>query len=88
MLPVRCVTCNNVIGHLWYEYIRLQKLSDDNKQVLENLNLKRVCCRRMLLGHVPITQDTAHYGKQDVTLDECGTMFLCKVPNERVVECA
>ena len=86
MLPVRCLTCNNLIGHLWSEYMQARQKSDE-KETLDALGLKRICCRRMLLTHVPIIQDTVVYGKEDSVLDECGTKLLCKVHGERTVEC-
>ena len=86
MLPVRCVTCNHLIGHLWSDYV-LGRQTSDEKETLDNLGLTRICCRRMLLTHVPIIQDTVMYGKENCVLDECGTKLLCKIDSERTVNC-
>lgn len=86
MLPVRCVTCNQVVGHLWSQYT-IESRGGNEKATLDRLGLTRVCCRRMLLTHVPIIQDTMMYGKQDTVLDDCGTQLLCEVHDEQTVEC-
>lgn len=86
MLPVRCLTCNNLIGHLWSEYV-ISRQTNDEKKTLDNLGLKRICCRRMLLTHVPIIQDTVLYGKKDCVLDECGTKLLYQIHSTRKIEC-
>ena len=86
MLPVRCVTCNNLIGHLWQQYT-LESKHGNEKQTLDKLGLIRICCRRMLLTHVRILPDTLVYGKQDDVLDDCGTQLLREVHTEQTFEC-
>lgn len=55
IFPIRCFTCNKVIGGRWQEY---QKKTEDEgqhpKDVLDGMGMKRYCCRRMFLGHVEI----------------------------------
>jgi len=80
IIPVRCFTCNNMIGDKWNAYIKMvtvekQKLNDKNAsedldieyievgkgnkvkksiegKVLDDLELHKYCCRRMMLGNV------------------------------------
>jgi DNA-directed RNA polymerase subunit N len=52
MFPVRCFTCGKVIGHLWEEYIKRTAAGEDPKKVLDSLNVKRICCRRIFISHV------------------------------------
>lgn len=54
IVPVRCFTCGAVIGHLWEEFERRVKAGEDPGKVLDELNVKKYCCRRMLLSHVNI----------------------------------
>ena len=68
IIPVRCMSCNKVIGDLW-EFFKVErekikskseaKYFDDNasKELLDKLGLDRYCCRRMILGHVDIIDD-------------------------------
>lgn len=86
MLPVRCFTCNEMIGHLWGKYVNLQKHSS-GKESLDTLQLPRVCCRRMLLTHVPIIDDTILFSRTNAVIDESGTEFLCEALEPRVVPC-
>ncbi len=54
IVPVRCFTCGAVIGHLWEEFEKRVKAGEDPGKVLDDLNVRKYCCRRMLLSHVNI----------------------------------
>ena len=63
IIPVRCFTCSKVIGNKYEKYIKLlekkEKYNDfderiDNDDIFNKINLKRYCCRRMVLTHVEI----------------------------------
>lgn len=82
IIPVRCFTCNKVIGDKWNYYVKRckeeEKTVEDNtdaknksgktetklnplhfeenirQKVFEELGLERICCRRMLLGHIDL----------------------------------
>ena len=56
LIPVRCFTCNRVIGHLWNRYKELVEKYQNPGKALDELGLSsdKYCCRRMLLGHVDI----------------------------------
>lgn len=79
IIPIRCFTCNKVVGHLWEEYqekIQKHYLEQDIKnrrhnrfvsletlenktfegKVLDEMGLKKYCCRRMLLSHVDLCE--------------------------------
>ncbi len=61
MIPVRCFTCGGVISDVWDEYKERVK-KEDPKKVLDDLGIKRYCCRRMLLTHVELIDEIAPYG--------------------------
>jgi DNA-directed RNA polymerase subunit N (RpoN/RPB10) len=68
IIPVRCFTCNKTIGHLWENYDRLLKLKDkDDKQIytsneiLEKMNIKRYCCKRMFISNIEIIDNMILY---------------------------
>ena len=51
IIPVRCFSCGKPIGHLWEEFKeRTQK--EEPRKVLDDLGLKRYCCRAIFLGQV------------------------------------
>ena len=87
MLPIRCFTCNNVVGHLWYEYIESKKECENGKEALDKLGLKNMCCRRMLLGHQPVIDDLLMYSNVTHVLDECNTTFNCDNETPRTISC-
>ncbi len=85
LVPVRCFTCNKVIGHLWEPYQQKlqeryqqtqentplsQKVSSlkfteatvrdvENKtvqgKILDELNVKKYCCRSILISTIDLT---------------------------------
>ena len=61
IIPVRCFTCNKVVGNKWELYLKMQETCKDNDIILDNLGLKRYCCRRMLLTHVEVIDNLLSY---------------------------
>jgi DNA-directed RNA polymerase subunit N len=46
---------------LWEEFARRVKAGEDAGEVLDNLGVKRYCCRRMLLSHVEIFDEVLRF---------------------------
>tara|TARA_B100001059_G_C17564406_1_gene441778 strand:+ start:189 stop:446 length:258 start_codon:yes stop_codon:yes gene_type:complete len=46
--PIRCVTCADIIDYKYYE--NLLKTNIPQKDVFNNMNVHKYCCRRMYLG--------------------------------------
>jgi len=64
MFPVRCFTCGAVIGDKWEEFEkRVKQNHEDPEDVLNDLGVKRYCCRRMLISYVDIIEDVSQYPK-------------------------
>ena len=64
MIPVRCQSCGKPIGQCWEEYNeRVNKKGEDAQKVLDELGLKRYCCRATLLGHVDLIDEVAKFKK-------------------------
>lgn len=61
IIPVRCFTCGKVVGNKWKEYVHLLQNGYTEADALDCLDLKRYCCRRMLLGHVPLIDKYLNY---------------------------
>ena len=61
IIPVRCLSCGKVIGHLWEEFQRRVKAGEDPKKVLDDLGLERYCCRGLFLGHVDLLKKIAQF---------------------------
>jgi len=77
IIPVRCFTCGKVVGNKWEAYIGLLQ-GDAEKEIagvseakaLDQLGLKRYCCRRMLLTHVDLIAKLLQYNRKDKAEDE------------------
>lgn len=84
MIPVRCFTCNSLVAHLWHDYDTRQGSANE---FLTQHNIKRICCRRMLLTHVPIIDDICQYSNEDTLIDNANTKFMAFAPNKRCITC-
>ena len=87
MLPPRCFTCNNFLGHKWEAFTNRKDGRQAYKELLDELDLRRICCRRMLLTHVDITEDVAMYSSVTTVMDESKTIFDLYVKRNRTVKC-
>jgi DNA-directed RNA polymerase subunit N len=57
IIPVRCFTCGKLIADKWEDFARRVKAGEEAGKVLDSLDVKRYCCRRMLLSHVEIADE-------------------------------
>ena len=57
IIPVRCFTCGALIADKWDDFTK--KVSDGEKpsKALDELNVKRWCCRRMLISHIDLIEE-------------------------------
>lgn len=63
MPPVRCFTCGKVIADKFEEYTEKLEKGGDPAKILDELGVKRYCCRRMFVGHVDVVDEVICYGK-------------------------
>lgn len=63
IIPIRCFSCGKPIGQLWETYLDRVKAGEDPKKVMDELGLKRYCCRALFLGHVDLLEDIAKFKK-------------------------
>lgn len=54
MFPVRCFTCNKVIGKYETAYHNQLALGLKKNEALNTIGISKYCCRRMFLCHVNI----------------------------------
>ena len=69
IIPVRCFTCNNLLGSKYKMYLELTKESEkdpvldveskdntdnDNVKAFKQLGITRYCCKRHLLSHIDL----------------------------------
>ncbi len=63
IIPIRCMSCGKPIGHLWEEFSKRVKEGEDKKKVMDDLGLKRFCCRAIFVGHVDLIDEIAQFKK-------------------------
>ncbi len=58
MMPVRCFSCGAVVADKWEEYDkRVNREKEDAGKVLDDLGVKRYCCRRMFISNVELIDE-------------------------------
>ena len=61
MIPVRCWSCGKVIAHVYEQYKQAVDGGEDPQSTLDDLGIKRYCCRRMFVGQVDLIADIAPF---------------------------
>ena len=61
IIPVRCFTCGRVIGSDYEQFRERTGRGEKPRDVMDQLGLERMCCRRMILGHVDLLRESASY---------------------------
>ena len=60
LVPVACFSCGKTISHkyeIFIEKVAEAKGNVDTKKLLDDLGLRRLCCRTVVLSTVDISQD-------------------------------
>ena len=63
IIPMRCMSCGKPVSHLWKEYGERTAKGEDAGKVMDQLGLKRYCCRALFLGHVDLVDTAAAFKK-------------------------
>lgn len=72
IIPVRCFTCGKIIADVYKDYKKRyldykkaidagEKPKEMPKDILDDLGVERYCCRRMILTHVDLIDESAPY---------------------------
>ncbi|KAI8805715.1 DNA-directed RNA polymerase, subunit N/Rpb10 [Cladochytrium replicatum] len=64
IIPVRCFSCGKVVGDKWEQYVQLIQGEMTEAEAMDQLGLRRYCCRRMIMTHVDLIEKLLHYGVQ------------------------
>ena len=64
IIPIRCFTCGKCLAHKYEKYVELSEEQNkgksnisktiDNRNIFKKLKIRRYCCKRMLMTHVPL----------------------------------
>mgnify|MGYP000197392506 CR=1 FL=1 len=61
IIPVRCFTCGALIADKWLKFAERVRRGEPPDKVLDDLGVKRYCCRRMFLSHVELIDEVLRY---------------------------
>lgn len=67
LIPVRCFTCGFPVAEYYDEYKKKIKSTEDGgegktaEQALDDLNVTRLCCRRMFVANVDLIDEILPY---------------------------
>lgn len=88
MFPIRCYTCNAMIAQKYGAFSSRRRNGDPSGQVLNDINVTRMCCRRMFISYVESlsTQQLA-YPNTNTILDNGGTTMYRRCEHANVVSC-
>ena len=66
IIPVRCFACGKVTGNLWNKYKEMLKSGISSDKALDDLGLRRICCRRILFTHVNMIDHILEYQENKI----------------------
>ena len=64
LIPIRCFTCGKLIGDKFAEMETRVKAGEDPGKVLDDLQITRYCCRRMMITSVDLIDQVLPYYQQ------------------------
>ena len=67
IIPIRCFTCGKVLGQVYERYLSILDQQKTEAEALEELGLRRYCCRRVVLSTVPLIDKLLKYPENTVS---------------------
>lgn len=64
LVPVRCFTCGKLIGDKFEEFKAKVQAGEDPGKALDDLQVTRYCCRRMMITSVDLIDQVLPYYSQ------------------------
>jgi DNA-directed RNA polymerase subunit N (RpoN/RPB10) len=57
IIPIRCFSCGKLIADKYEPYLEMLEKGESAEKAFEQLDIKRFCCRRMIVSHVDLIDD-------------------------------
>lgn len=83
LLPIRCYTCGKVLANLterWEKY-RNEQGQEDWLPFFQRYNIRRYCCKRVLMSQVPDPNHDQSYVLPPsviISRDKVGNLFVAR----------
>jgi DNA-directed RNA polymerase subunit N len=61
LVPVRCFSCNKVIGGHYEKFVERKAKGENPGEVMDDLGVKRYCCRKIFVSHVDLIDELLPY---------------------------
>lgn len=61
IIPIRCISCGKPVGGLWDSFNERIAAGEDKGKVLDDLGLKRYCCRALFLTHRDVLREVGRF---------------------------
>ena len=63
IIPIRCFSCGFPVSAFYEEFKKRAAKNKDAGKAMDELGIKRYCCRRMLLSQVDVIDEIAPFRK-------------------------
>jgi DNA-directed RNA polymerase subunit N len=61
IVPIRCFSCGKVVGEHYEEYLKRVQKGENPEKVLDDLGIKRSCCRRTIFSQADLIEKIMKY---------------------------
>jgi len=61
LVPVRCFSCNKIIGSHYEEFAERRENGEDPGKVMDELGIERYCCRKIYVSHIDLIDELLPY---------------------------
>jgi len=61
MVPIRCFSCGKQLASLYEEFKKKVAQGEKPEKAMDDLGVKRYCCRRMLFSQVDLIDEISKY---------------------------
>ena len=61
MVPIRCFSCGKQLAGVFEEFKKRVAKGEKPEKAMDDLGVKRYCCRRMIFSQADLIDDTMKY---------------------------
>ena len=61
MVPIRCFSCGKPLASEYEEFKKQAEKGEKPDKIMDELGIKRYCCRRMIFSQADLISDIAKY---------------------------